>query len=101
MTQTRKVQGVATKVRVVNDTTLVEYHDTVVVSFTKDKIVLDSGGWKTATTKLRMNQTANEYNLGFQVYQDKKEWYVSIWKPGPDPQPYTVPFSDHMVIHRG
>lgn len=62
----------------------VTYHSTVLV----EEIVkggapsplryrLDSGGYRTATTKTRINQAANEYGLGFRVFQDKGAWYVN------------------------
>lgn len=38
---------------------------------------LNHGGWKTATTKMRMNQFSAEYCDGaYSVYQEKGEWYV-------------------------
>lgn len=58
--------------------TLVTYHSTPVVTFDEERVVLNTGGWFTNTTKLRMNQTANQYNLGFGVYQHKFDWYVSL-----------------------
>lgn len=54
----------------------VTYHSTVVVKATKNEIVLDTGGWKTATTKTRMNQASNQYGLGFRVRQVDGEWLV-------------------------
>jgi hypothetical protein len=41
-------------------------------------ITLNSGGWRTPTTKTRMNQVANAWELGFNVYQKDFEWYVSM-----------------------
>ena len=42
-------------------------------------IVLDSGGWRTATTKLAMNQASKQDGLGFQVFARRGEWFVT-WK---------------------
>jgi hypothetical protein len=56
----------------------VTYHDTDVVTFTEGVIVLQTGGFKTATTKLRMNQASNQYDLGYQVYQVNHEWMVEF-----------------------
>jgi hypothetical protein len=39
---------------------------------------LDSGGWRTATTKRRMNQTADAYGLGYRVHQFEYAWYVEF-----------------------
>ena len=60
------------------DTTKVIYHETAVVTFNKYTILLDTGGYKTRTTKLRMNQTSQVYNLGFKVFQKNKKWYVEF-----------------------
>ena len=38
--------------------------------------MLNTGGWPTVTTKARMNQTANQYDLGFTVYQKDFNWFV-------------------------
>ena len=56
--------------------TCVKYHDTVVVSFDNDRIVLNSGGWFTPTTKTRMNQSSHQFLLDFHVYQKDFEWFV-------------------------
>lgn len=77
MTQIRRVSGVATSIRQEDGYTKVRYHNTDVVCFNDKHIILDSGGWQTATTKTRMNQASNQFNLGFHVYQEKGEWYVS------------------------
>ncbi len=54
----------------------VVYHSTAVVRFNNDYIILDTGGYFSNTTKLRMNQASNQYHLGYKVYQSKHEWYV-------------------------
>lgn len=76
-----------------NRFTCVKYHDTIVVRWNPFKIILDSGGWNTVTTKRRMNQTANEFHLGFGVYQSKGDWYVT-WKGE------TLDFTDGMELIR-
>ena len=65
-----------TTVRTKLGVTTVRYHSTDVVQFDNALIHLDTGGWKSNTTKLRMNQTANQFGLNFQVYQHKFEWFV-------------------------
>ncbi len=54
----------------------VKYHDTDVVKFNADYIILNHNRWVTDTTKKRMNQASNEYDLGFRVSQRKGQWYV-------------------------
>lgn len=55
---------------------VVTLHSTDVVVVDTDTITLNTNGWKSATTKARMNQASNQYGLGFAVYQDKGEWFV-------------------------
>jgi len=54
------------------------YHLTLVAFKRFDgTVVLNSNGWTTATTKLRMNQFSNEYCGGaYLVYQKDHVWYV-------------------------
>jgi len=48
------------------------YHGSDVVTWNSDGTAeLDHHGWKTVTTKRRMNQ------CGFNVYQSKHEWYIT------------------------
>ena len=54
----------------------VKYRDTAVVKFDHQKIILNAGGWRTYTTKMRMNQASNQFKLGYRVYQKEIQWYV-------------------------
>lgn len=83
MSQTQQVRGVATKiVRPDPHTIRVLYHDTCVAQLTTHadgtrEVRLNHGGWKTATTKARMNQFANEFCGGaFSVGQKRGEWFL-------------------------
>jgi hypothetical protein len=68
------------------------YHSTPVVGVFQDgKIMLNSAGYRTNTTKLAMNQASSQDNLGFQVYARKREWLVS-WKG------QELPFEDTMIL---
>ena len=62
--------------------TFVRYWSTDVVQFDDRWVTLDHGNWMTATTKLRMNQTANQFGLGFNVYQKNFEWFVATPSDG-------------------
>ncbi len=77
------------------ENTCIRYHSTVVVKFNRNVIVLNSGGWRTVTTKLRMNQASSEFGLGFSVYQKDYEWFVRANWMGGD-----LPFSDGMTLQR-
>lgn len=66
------------KTRVLNNNgkTQVFFHKTPVVSFDERSIVLNTGGWRTRTTKVRMNQASQEFGLGFHVFQKDRDWLV-------------------------
>jgi len=54
----------------------VKYHDTIVIAFYRDlSIVLDSDGWRTVTTKKRINVFLPS---PLSLWQDRSEWYVSL-----------------------
>ncbi len=91
MTQMREAKGIATHVMATNGMISVKYHSTEVVSVKRDgSIVLDTGGWKTATTKTRMNQASNQFGLGYHVYQENHAWYVRY-------QGQTLPFDEDEI----
>jgi hypothetical protein len=69
MSQTHKIGKTATKIYTENGITYVKYHNTNVVTFSKNEIVLNTGGWSTVTTKLRMNQAAHQFGLEYSVFQ--------------------------------
>ncbi len=94
MTQTQRAEGVATTISAGRwGQTVITYHSTQVVIFSDTHIALQSGGWRTATTKTRMNQASNQFNLGYQVIQRDFEWFVEFGDK-------TIPFSDGMVLNR-
>lgn len=78
MSQMHTVKGIATTVKTDNKGTIVvRYHETdVVVVRPNGRITLNTGGWKTATTRTRMNQASNQFSLGFHVYQRNYKWFV-------------------------
>jgi len=99
MSQTQLIRGVATSIRFEEETddTVIRYHSTDVVRFNADRIILDSGGKQTITTKLRMNQAANQFGLGFQVFQVfqvRRKWFVSVGE-------VILDFVNGMEIKRG
>ena len=76
-----------------NKELFVQYHATKVVRFSDEYIVLNTGGFYSATTKTRMNQVSNQFDLGYYVYQKKGNWFVSY--KGVD-----IDFSDGMRLYR-
>lgn len=96
MAQNQRVSGVKTMIHKNtgkdNNRTQIWYHSTCVVEFDEHQIKLCTGGWKTATTKLRMNQTSNQFGLDYGVYQKKGDWFV-------DYKGQTIPFdSDSLIL---
>ena len=80
MSQTSRIGKHATKVTKDGKTSTVTYHwtDVVTVDWEARTVTLNHGGHTTATTKLRMNQAATEWGLGYQVYQKDFDWYVTV-----------------------
>ena len=93
MTQQQRVGTHRTNIVMLQGLTSVVYHSTPVVQFDSDKIIPNSGGWETATTKSRMNQASHQYGLGFEVYQVDFTWYV-------DYKGETIPFTDGLILDR-
>ena len=81
-----------TTAKTVEDRTTVTYHETDVVIFDDLTVKLDNGGYETPTTKLRMNQAANQFDLRYHVYQHKGVWFVDT------PTCKAVPFDPHGRI---
>ena len=52
------------------------FKGTPVVKFNSQKIILNTGGWFTYTTKRKMNEVSNNFGLGFSIFQKKGEWIV-------------------------
>lgn len=68
----------------------VRFHNTIILVSCGNGIYrLNSGGWRTATTKQRLN--ALLWNLGIHVYQHNFEWYV------PTPEGKRL-FEDNMTV---
>lgn len=103
MAQTQKFQGTARRIYTKPDPTnhhaamlCYRYHNTDVVTLSQSptanniqKITLNTGGYRTNTTKLAINQALNELNVrsDLRVYQKNKEWFLG-----------DLPFHDGMTI---
>ena len=85
-----------TSIRFVGDDTIVRYHFTDIVVFDRQRVILDSNGWRTATMKARMNDVADTYKFNFYIYQKNFVWYVGFW----DNLRNDIPFVDGMEIRR-
>lgn len=79
----------------------VYYHRTPVVEWTdgaarkdgKVTVTLRSGGYETVTTKRRMNEVSEHYDLGFHVSQADYVWSVTVQTHD---GPKTLPFENGM-----
>jgi len=85
---------VETNVFLDEDFHVVAYRGTPVVRFNDEKIILNTGGWMTATTKSRMNEASRQYGLGYSVSQINYEWFVTY-------KGRTIPFmTDELILRR-
>lgn len=92
----RKVPSIrSTVVHRLDDSAIaVQYHQTDVVTHYRDgRVSLDSGGWRTVTTKVRFNEYLP---AGWTVYQEKGEWYLQRL-PWDSSEP--IPYQDGITIH--
>jgi hypothetical protein len=79
MSRLDRLSPYKTKVMCTNGHISVVYHETLIVEATPNTVTLDTGGWRSVTTKRKMNQAARQFGLGYGVHQRKGEWYVSRW----------------------
>jgi hypothetical protein len=93
MSQLQQIGSHRTTIECRQGFTVIRYHHTDVVKFNDEEIILNSGGWQTFTTKTRMNQASNQFNLGFTVRQKNFEWFV-------DYNGNSVDFQDSIAIER-
>jgi hypothetical protein len=76
----------------INGERRIRLHHTDILIFQDKFIRLSSGGWKTNTTKDRLNHFLP---ISFKVYSEEGFWYVS-----PDNSGRKIAFSDGMIINR-
>lgn len=97
MPQLYKLSKYKTKVEHEQGWTLVKLFKTYVVAFNDEWIVLNTGGWRTQTTKNRMNQASNQFHLGYWVYQSGGNWIVNITGDGWNTLKKAVLFKNDML----
>ena len=93
MTNLAKFQRCATTIRVAPTGEIIgQYQLTDVATLKNDTVYLNTGGWFTRTTKVRMNQFANHFCNGrFSVYQKNHEWFVRL------ADGTVLPFNDKVI----
>ena len=73
----------------------IQLHSTDVVTYRPDgSIVLDSGGWRTPTTKDRMND-----GTGVWLWSDRSVWYFTVGRSRWDENATVYVYQDGVVIH--
>ena len=81
---------IATRVERRGEDIALIYHGTTVVRFTAEGVILNTGGFETATTKARMNSAL--FGTPYIVASEKQVWYV--FKNGLR----YAPFEDGMLL---
>ena len=77
MSENQVISSYKTIVRCTEDNRIeVVFHKTTVVKVDEKEILLDTGDWWTRTTKSRMNQASQQFNLEYRVFAKKDTWYV-------------------------
>ena len=89
-----KLSTYRTTIAARGDDIAVTYVSTDIVRFNASRVVLNSGGYETVTTKRKMNQAARQFGLGYSVFQKAHVWYVAH-------KGQTLPFVDGMELARG
>jgi len=74
----------------------VTYIQTEIVKWDADTVTLNSGGWRTVTTKRKMCQAGSQFGLGFGVFQRKGEWFVC--RHGRSPEGYESACAEHGAV---
>ena len=92
MTNLYKFQGVETTTATDRDGALVGYYrGTPVARKAGNVITLNTGGWFSRTTKVRMNQFSHNFtNHAYSVYQRKHQWFVDV-------NGQTIPFNGNSL----
>lgn len=94
-----KLSNYRTTVMATNGRLSVVYVSTEIVLKTPDgQITLDSGGFRTVTTRRKMCQAANQFGLPYSVYQHKGAWFVNLTRIGLG---HKVPYADGMTFGPG
>ena len=63
----------------------VQLHGNHICTLNHSEIVLSDGGWRTTTTKSRLNSIIEEFGIeGERVYQKKGQWFVRVYQTETD-----------------
>jgi hypothetical protein len=73
----------------------IRLHGNQIMQIYRDRIVPMDGGWRTVTTKARLNEHLPQ---GFYVFQKDWEWFIQDMNTHSD-EPTVYPFGDVYYIH--
>ena len=91
----------ATSVRHDNGAIICRYHNTDIVKVEAGTVTLNSGGWRTVTTKRRMNQCFEEWGIPLRIFQSNFEWYIQqegAARSHPFLENMTITFKAHQFL---
>ena len=71
-----RLSSYKTKIARFDNGAIVTYQTTNIVEFNAERVHLDTGGWQSVTTKRKMNQAANQFDLGYSVTQVNHVWWI-------------------------
>lgn len=71
-------------------------HRTVVARLSAGTVTLDSGGWRTPTTKTAINNALRQWGCDCRIWQEKHEWFIDAKVA--TTRPATLEFRDGMEI---
>lgn len=85
------------EITLLNDTKIIRLHNTNIVTFATDgKIILNSGNWRTLTTKQRINSFIGDYNLA--IVQRNYSWKLTKYSTSSYCIIKETSFFDGMII---
>tara|TARA_R110002012_G_scaffold9443_1_gene43436 strand:+ start:1699 stop:2118 length:420 start_codon:yes stop_codon:yes gene_type:complete len=73
----------------------IRLHGNIIMHIYRDRIVPLDGGWRTVTTKARLNEHLPQ---GFYVFQKNWEWFIQDMNTNAD-EATVYPFGDVYYIH--
>jgi len=73
----------------------IHLHGNEIMRIFRDRIVPFDGGWRTVTTKARLNE---HLPRGFYVFQKNWDWYLKVLSEDEN-KPFVYDFSDVYYIH--
>lgn len=76
LVKSKKVGNNTFEVVYKNGDRAIRLHRTDILTFTPNRVILNTNGWETVTTQARMNEYLPTFK-GVRVYQSKHIWYVN------------------------